>query len=247
MSLIKGFVMSLGMFSIIPVSPNSWDNKYMPLVVPSLPLVGLLIGLIWYGLALLSLSLPMPIQSVIVLFVPFILSGFIHADGYMDTADAVFSRRGLEEKKRILKDPNTGAFAVIAIVGVILFQFSTVQAIVDAQISTLVFIFIPAISRCVAGVAVLNLKPFFEAGYYVSLRNGAKICHTVFICVFAALLLLIAWFMPGVSAWPLLTAILVGILITVYLYKQFGGMSGDLCGCIITVGEFAALLCLALV
>jgi len=51
MNLIKGFIMSLGMFSIIPVPKNSWNDKYMALVIPNLPLVGVLIGLLWYGLA----------------------------------------------------------------------------------------------------------------------------------------------------------------------------------------------------
>jgi len=248
MSLIKGFIMSLGMFSIIPVPGNSWNDKYMPMVIPNLPLVGALLGFIWYGLAyaLTKLSVPLMIHSAIVLFIPFILSGFIHADGYMDTADAVFSRKDLDEKKRILKDPHLGAFAVIAIAGLFILQFSAVHTIIEAQKKLLTFAFIPVISRCVAGIAVLKLKPAFETGYNAAFRAGTKPRHTVFICVLALICFSAAWFTLGFSGLPVLAEALAGIAAIIYLYKQFQGISGDLSGCVITVSEFAALFCMAL-
>ena len=241
--------MSLGMFSIIPVPKNSWNEKHMPLIIPCLPLVGLLIGLVWYGTAHLlhQLSTPQPIQNAAVLFAPMILTGFIHIDGYMDTADAVFSRADLETKKRILKDPKAGAFAVIAIAGMILFQYSAIQTIIDAQKTYLTFAFIPPISRCAAGIAMLRLKPVFETGYNVAFRKNTKPRHTVFICITAAIILTTAWFALRILALPLLAGTLAGTLATLYLYKQFKGMSGDLCGCVITIGELAALLCMAIV
>ena len=249
MGVLKGFMMSLGMFSILPVPKSSWNERYMPLLIPSLPLVGIVIGFIWYGLAfgLAKTSVPLLIQSTVILFTPFVLSGFIHTDGYMDTADAVFSRRDLAEKKRILKDPNVGVFAVFAIVVLLLFQFSAVHTILSAQKELLVFAFIPAISRCVAGIAMLNLKPVFETGYNAMLRTNTKKQHTIFICVLACIILLTAWFILGLSSLPLSIGVLFGILATAYLYRQFFGLSGDLCGCIITISECAALLCMALV
>jgi len=248
MRIIKGFIMSLGMFSIVPVSKSSWDDKYASLVTPALPPVGLLIGVIWYGLSfLLSIShIPLMIKSALILSIPFILSGFIHLDGYMDTADAVFSRRSTDEKKRILKDPHTGAFAVIAIVGLMLFQFCAVYSIVDSQKGLLIFVLIPVVSRSVAGIAALRLKPIFETGYAQSFKTGVKTGHTVFICVFMILCCASAWLTLAITALPLLAGIMAGVITACYLYKQFKGISGDLSGCIITVSEFAALLCMAL-
>ena len=249
MNLIKGFIMSLGMFSIIPVPKKSWNEKHLALVIPGLTLVGIIIGFIWYGLALaLSyLSLPLLIQAAVLLFAPFFLSGFLHADGFMDTADAVFSRKSPEEKKRILKDTAAGAFAVTAIIMLVLFQFCAVLTILDSQKPLLIFIFIPAVSRCITGIAMLNLKPVFETGYYAMFIKETKPRHTVFICFFAVLVLFAAWYILGISALPLLAGAVFGIITTVYLHKQFKGLSGDLCGCIITLSEFAALLCMALI
>jgi len=249
MGLIKGFVMSMGMFSIIPVPKNSWNDKYIPLVIPCLPLVGAVLGLVWYGFAhaLAWLNTPLMIQCAVALLVPFIINGFIHADGYMDTADAVFSRRSLDEKKRILKDPHLGAFAAIAIVGLFIFQFCAVYTVIDAQKKLLALAFIPVISRCVAGAGMLNLKPAFETGYNAMFRAGVKPRHTVFICMTALVCLAAAWLVLGLAALPLLAEAAAGILSIAYLYRQFQGMSGDLSGCVITVSEFAALLCMALI
>jgi len=248
MRIIKGFIMSLGMFSIVPVPKSSWDDKYAAIVTPALPPVGLLIGVLWYGLSfLLSISqIPLIIKSALILFIPFVLSGFIHVDGYMDTADAVFSRRSIDEKKRILKDPHTGAFAVIALAGLLLFQFCAVYTIIDSQKELMIFAMIPVVSRSVAGIAALRLKPVFETGYVASFKTGTKTGHTVFICVLVILCCASAWLTLGVTALPLLAGIAAGIIAVCYLYRQFQGISGDLSGCIITVSEFAALLCMAL-
>jgi len=249
MRIIRGFIMSLGMFSIMPVPKSSWDDKYSSLVIPALPVVGLLIGLLWYGISFaLSIShIPLMIKSAVILCIPFVLSGFIHLDGYMDTADAVFSRRSEDEKKRILKDPRTGAFAVITLVGLMLFQFCAVHTIIDMQKELLTFAFIPVVSRCVAGIAALRLKPVFEAGYAYSFRTGAKNGYTIFICVLMILCCTVAWLTLGITASPLFAGVAAGIITACYLYKQFHGISGDLSGCTITVSEFAALLCMVLI
>jgi len=248
MKLIQGFVMSIGMFSIIPVPMKSWNDKSLPIVLPTLPLVGALIGAIWYGLSyLLSLlSLPLMLESVIVLFIPLILSGCIHLDGYMDTADAVLSRRDHEEKKRILKDPHTGAFAVIAVIVLIMFQFSAVYTLIDAQKGLLIFTFIPVISRCIASIAGLNMKLISETGINASFKNGTNPGHTVFTCILLLICCTSAWLTLGVSALPLLAGAVVGTITVWYLYTQFKGISGDLCGCVITVSELSALICFAL-
>ena len=240
--------MSIGMYTIIPVPKKSWNEKCMPLVLPNLPLAGAVIGAIWYGLSFLiiGLQIPMMIKSALILFIPLILSGFLHLDGYMDTADAVFSRRSIDEKKRILKDPHTGAFAVIALVGLLIFQFSSIYSIIDLQKNLLILAFIPVISRCVASIAALILNTVYDTGFIASFKNGTKPGHTIFVFVLMLISCTAAWFLLGFAALPLLICLLTGVLATWYLYKQFQGISGDLCGCVITVCELAALLCIAI-
>ena len=44
---------------------------------------------------------------------PVLVSGGIHTDGFIDTVDALSSYGDKEKKLEILKDPHTGAFAII--------------------------------------------------------------------------------------------------------------------------------------
>lgn len=246
---IKGFIMALGMFTIIPVPKNHWDDRHLAKVMPSLPLAGLIIGALWFAAAyaLRLFAAPHMLSAAAVMFVPFILTGFIHLDGYMDTADAFFSRRGIDEKKRILKDPHTGAFAVIAVVGLALFTFAAVFSVFEGEKNLLQFILVPAVSRCIAGIFMLNSKPIFETGYHVTFKTGTKPRHTFFICAALAACLAAAQFVPCLNLWPLLAAAIAGAAVSAFLIKHFNGMSGDLCGCAITLSELAALVCAALI
>ena len=83
-----------------------------------LPAVGLEIGAIWALLAWLCryLALPAPVAGVALGAYPFVVTGFIHLDGFMDVTDAVRSCRDLARRREILKDSHVGSFAVIGAV-----------------------------------------------------------------------------------------------------------------------------------
>jgi adenosylcobinamide-GDP ribazoletransferase len=233
------------MFSVLPVPKQHWDEHHLQWVVPLMPVVGGLIGFLWYAAVFFATGLPLslPLQSVTVLLVPFFLSGFLHLDGFIDTADALFSRRNLEEKKRILKDPHVGAFAVIATICLLLVQFCIVQTIVAEKKISVAFIFIPVISRCITGIALLNRKPMAETGYMVLFKRNTKPIHTLFIVIIFIATLVFAFMLGGTITLSALITVTVSAWLTmIYLYRQFQGLSGDLCGCIISVSELFGLL-----
>ena len=91
-----------------------------------LPLVGLEIGGIWAALAWLTrlLMLPSLVSGLILCVYPFLVTGFLHLDGFMDVTDAVKSCRDLHRRREILKDSHVGSFAVIAVVILMLAEFS---------------------------------------------------------------------------------------------------------------------------
>ena len=88
--------MSWGNFCFIP-GPKKWDEEARPYMLGWLPTVGAIMGLIWAlcFYILFRVSLPVMAAAAILTWVPFVLSGFIHVDGYMDVNDAVMKRRGL--------------------------------------------------------------------------------------------------------------------------------------------------------
>ncbi len=246
MNITKALLMSVGMFSVFPVPKNHWDDRALPWVVPLMPIVGVGIGIAWYATALCVMRLPLSLQCAAVLMAPFFLSGFLHVDGYMDTADAVFSRRSLEERRRILKDSHVGAFAVIALVCLFLIEFCAVQAIISERKALTALIFIPVVSRSLSALAILNMKPMADTGYMVTFRANTGRRHTTFVVLTLAVMLPTAHFVGELPALMTLgVVIMAAMLTTFYVNRQMRGMSGDLCGCVIVVSEMCGLVGLA--
>ena len=159
----KGFLMAISMFTIIPLPRYEWDDEGGKNIMKFYPAIGLIVGLIWY-LVLRVLSLlgaSTMVTAALTLITPFLLTGMLHLDGYMDVCDALLSRRNKEEKLRILKDPHTGAFAVISIVMLFIVNFSSMYTVVSNSIinndnnSVLGLILIPIISRSLMGYLLL--------------------------------------------------------------------------------------------
>ncbi|QAY65689.1 adenosylcobinamide-GDP ribazoletransferase [Paenibacillus protaetiae] len=89
------------------------------------PLAGLAIGAVTAAaFSLLALLLPAWPAAVLALAVWIALSGGLHLDGWMDTADGVLSHRSREKMLEIMKDSRVGAMGVIAAVLLLLFKFS---------------------------------------------------------------------------------------------------------------------------
>lgn len=244
-SPFKALIMSVGMFSILPLPRNHWDERSLPWVLSWMPVVGALIGLAWYGVVYATPGMSPSLRAAFVLLTPFVLSGFLHLDGFMDTADAVFSRRDLEERRRILKDSHVGAFAVISLVCLYLLQFCAIETILSNEKSSVIsFLFIPIVSRCVVGVLLLRMKPMSETGFAAMFQANTGYRHlalpsAILIGVFSVAL-------PFGNIAILLVEAFVAAATMFYLRRHFQGTSGDLCGCSIILGELSALLTLAL-
>ena len=84
------FIMCQSMFCSIP-APQLWDEKAKDKMLLFLPVVGLEMGAIWTALAWLCtvLHLPALVTGLLLCAYPYIVTGFIHLDGYMDVTDAV--------------------------------------------------------------------------------------------------------------------------------------------------------------
>jgi len=236
------------MFSIFPTKKNSWEPAYTALVMPMLPFVGLVIGLAWYTTALSTAELPIMLHSAAIALTPTILTGALHIDGFMDTADAVLSRRPLEEKRRILKDSTVGAFAVVSAICMFLLQLCAAYSIAEGGKTFHFLIFIPVVSRSVAGVAVMGLKPISQSGYMHTFKEGTKLWHIMTIVITSAMSLAVAFATGGVTSLTVLCVVLSGTaFMSLYLYKQLQGFSGDLCGSAIASGELFGLITLAVI
>ncbi len=240
---LYAFAMCQSMFCAIP-APQVWDEKAKDKMLLFLPIVGLEIGAIWAGLAWLChwLNLPTMITALILAAYPYLITGFLHLDGYMDVTDAVKSWRDLERRREILKDSHVGSFAVIGIVLLMIAQFA-VFASVPADANYLVLIFIPAVSRCCSALAVTGLKPMSTSQYADQKKpKSHMVVLSIMLCVFLAVGFLICrrygFAMIGCLAG-------YGLALR-RAYKSLEGMNGDISGYALTFGELAAAVVFAL-
>jgi len=240
---LHAFAMCQSMFCSIP-APQVWDDKAKDKMLLFLPLVGLEIGAIWAVLAWVCnfLNLPALVTGLILCAYPFLITGFIHLDGYMDVTDAVKSWRNLERRREILKDSHVGSFAVIGIVLLMIAQFAFFAS-VPTDANSLILIFVPAVSRCCSSLAVTGLKPMSTSQYAGQKKPKS---HMVVLIVMLVAFLAAGFLLCGKYGFSLVGC-LVGYGLALHRgYKSLDGMNGDISGYALTIGELYAVAVYAL-
>ena len=114
--MMKAIAIAFSTYSKIPMPHFKWDPKALQYSMCAFPLVGAVIGAgefaIWYLFGFLLQWSEVFTAALLTIF-PILITGGIHMDGFLDTVDAKSSYKSKEEKLQILKDPHTGAFAII--------------------------------------------------------------------------------------------------------------------------------------
>ncbi len=236
------FAMCQSMFCAIPSPFRVWDEEARPKMLLFLPVVGLEIGLIWWGIAALVaiLNLPELVRRLVIALWPFVATGYLHLDGYMDVTDAVKSCRSLERRREILKDSHVGAFAVINVVILMIAQFALAAS---AEGDWRILIFIPVVSRCGSALAVTLLPPMSTSQYASQKinRNHALVLGLMLVCAVGA-----GFLLCGRYGFALVGGI-VGYLAALRKgYKSLEGMNGDISGYALTLSELCSLAVFAL-
>lgn len=188
MKYVRGFLMAWGCFCWIPCPYKKWNDDDREAMVAMLPLVGtglaLLTGIVWAIVALLGGSALL--TGAVITAAYFVMTGFIHLDGFMDVCDAVMPRHPvMEERIRILKDPHTGSFAAVsmALMFLVFAASSAELAGISGGISggdgipggiagsvlpwcgPAVLVAVMTTSRCISAVSVLACRPMGTSQY----------------------------------------------------------------------------------
>ena len=91
--IYNSFVIAFSMFSKIPMPRCDWSREHMNYAMCFLPWIGAVIGRLctagisWPDCCMLSDAL----RAALMVLIPFAVTGGIHMDGYLDTADAMAS------------------------------------------------------------------------------------------------------------------------------------------------------------
>ncbi len=248
--LLGGLVTAFSMYSIIPMPHMEWKKDTMKYAMCFFPLVGLLIGAVIWGWLWLSgrLGLHVMLFGAGVVLLPVILSGAIHLDGLLDTADALGSHQDREKKLEILKDSHVGAFGVITCAGYLLASYG-MAAQLGANPRLLGILCLGyLVSRACSSAAMMWFPTAKNSGlahlFADNAQKGAvKAAAVVYLVIGGVGMLLLSPLVGGI------TVLLIGGWFWYFHHmcmKQFGGLTGDLAGYSLCAIEFICLSAAAL-
>ena len=250
MKLLKAMVIAFSIYSKIPVPQFAWKEEDMEYMMCFFPWIGGVIGLAFYGWALLcqKFNVGTVCYAAIAAAIPLIISGGFHVDGYMDTMDAFHSYQSREKKLEILKDSHIGAFAAIMLA---LYYMVDIAAISELHTKKAVFAVAAVffLARCLSGIAVVTFPSAKKEGLLYTFASGAQ--KTVVKIVLYIQAGICALLMLFVSGWYGAAVIVAALLSFWYFHwkstKELGGITGDTAGFFVTVCEAAAAVMVAVV
>lgn len=237
--LWNSLLIAFSMYSKIPTLQCEWSEENMAYTMCFFPWIGVVIGgLTWiFGVWGIRFGLDNNFYTVILVLIPWLITGGIHLDGLLDTADAMSSWQERERRLEILKDSHAGAFAIISCVVYFLFYFGVYSQVTERAFPIIALSFI--LSRTLSGLAVVTFPKARKNGSVSTLARGAKernvirtlICYLILI--FAGMMLL-DWKLG------LVCYAIAGLTYLAYYkkaMKYFGGTTGDLAGCFLSLCE----------
>ncbi|WP_294351426.1 adenosylcobinamide-GDP ribazoletransferase [uncultured Clostridium sp.] len=237
--LINSLKIAFSMYSKIPMPRTDWNKDNMKYAMCFFPLVGAVLGIIVLAFGKLSeiLSLGDIFRTSIYVIIPVIITGGIHLDGFLDTSDALSSYASKEKKLEILKDPHTGAFAIISAAIYFVLQFGVWSEVKGKTLFILALSFV--LSRSLSALSIVTFKCAKNSGLAASFSDAAqkeKVKYTMYfyILIVLVIMILVDKFL-GISAF--ISAIVTFLYYKHMSMKEFGGITGDLAGYFLQISE----------
>lgn len=218
------------------------------------PLVGLVIGAILYSFAwLATFWFPPVVVAVMLTWLWIVLTGALHLDGFIDTADGLFSHRSPSRMLEIMSDSRIGAMGATAAVLALMAKAALIYAMLEADLASFLFywLFVPAFSRWFMVFAIAGWPYARKADGLGLLFSGIRWPHAVGSYVLLLLLAALMQMTPlklSLSQWTIGTGLLTlvtiagGTLMARHLSGKLGGLTGDCYGALNESLEILLLL-----
>ncbi|WP_144349984.1 adenosylcobinamide-GDP ribazoletransferase [Sporomusa termitida] len=215
-------------------SPDSFGRsvKYFTLIGA---IIGLILAVINYAL---SQFLPAHVLAAVIILAEIVLTGGLHCDGFMDTADGVFSGRPRERMLEIMKDSRVGANGVVAFGLLLLLKYSLIVDMTPAMLTSALLV-MPVAGRLAMVISITSFPYARPDGMGKAFAQYAG-RSTLLIAVIAALVIVLPLGLTAaVSAGA---GVLAGVLSARYFAGVLGGLTGDTYGAVTYLTELMALL-----
>lgn len=234
---------------IFVVKQSVWTEKSFGESVKFFPAVGAVLGVICALVVGVVNLFGLPTFTGAVAFASLIiLTGGIHCDGLMDSADGLFSGREREKILEIMKDSRAGAFGVVSMILVAALEVSTLTEL--ARLSTwwlcAAIYSAPIISRLMMVVTIGSFPYARSSGMGKAFADFTTRRTIIFAAAETILLLLPLNFLSEIFFLTAASASLVALIMAwrfaSFATKKIGGVTGDIYGAVTTLSELFALI-----
>ncbi|AYA99572.1 adenosylcobinamide-GDP ribazoletransferase [Lachnoanaerobaculum umeaense] len=247
--ILKSMAITFAMYSKLPVRSFNWEKENMKYCLLFLPMVGLVEGifLIIFYIFFYKLKVNHILVAAFLTVLPILYTGGIHMDGFLDTMDALGSNQDKQKKLAILKDSNSGAFAITGGLVYILLYFAAMLSL-----NNITKIYILAISyiliRAYSALSLIVFKNARGSGLAFAFSDNSLIYTNRVVLLIFIVISSVAMIIVNVN-YGLLCVIatyLVFLYYRVKSFEEFGGITGDLAGYFLQLAELVVVLVLAL-
>ena len=217
------------------------------------PFVGFMIGAVLAGSAVvLGQILPPAITGILAACIWTLITGALHLDGLMDTADGLLSHRPRERMLEIMKDSRSGPMGVMACVFDLMLKSVALMYLAEHSLTEawLLFMLVPVWSRTFMVYAIYKWPYARKEQGMGSLYRSVGWLHA-WAARAVALLITIAFIWPwtGINAKGLILvlglmaiAYGVGTLLASAVSRKLHGLTGDVYGALNELIELSFLM-----
>lgn len=234
------------------VKQTVWTEESFGKSVKYFPLVGAVLGICYAVPLFIFVYVTNGEFSIFTgaagFFLNVVLTGGIHCDGLMDSADGLFSGREKDKMLEIMKDSRAGAFGVVTLVTVAALQIS-VLAELAKNFSMLLFFAVyaaPIIGR-LAMVLAISIFPYARPEGLGKAFSKYATPKTFFIALIETILLLLPLLLLNLEIFvtaiiSLAAAIIFALYFGKYVKLKLGGLTGDIYGAVEFLAEVLVLI-----
>lgn len=225
---MKQLILMIQFLTRIPMPFNlDVDTSDFEKGVIYFPVIGMIIGVLLYGVATVSMNILDPLTlAVLLVFFQVILTGGLHLDGLADSFDGLFSYRDKERMLEIMKDSRIGSNGVLVLIFDLLLKTALVhQLILLNDVKPLLWF--PVLSR-MTSVCVARFTPYARTTGMGNFFIGKVTRGQMWINIgFATLWMLM--FQPKMI-WIYLPLAMASAAFAKLCIQKIDGMTGDTLG-----------------
>ena len=239
---------------IFVVKQSIWTEQSFGESVKFFPAVGAVLGICYAAIVGATSLLNLPLFTGAVGFsLMIILTGGIHCDGLMDSADGLFSGREREKILEIMKDSRAGAFGVVSMILVAAIEIATLTEL--ALLSTwwlcAAIFSAPIIGRLMMVVTIGAFPYARQSGMgkafaqFTTRRTIIFAAGETILLLFPLSLISQIFFLCAASA--SCVALIVTWKFANFSTEKIGGVTGDIYGAVTTLAEMFSLITFLLI